>query len=162
MPHVMLLVHDVISPRDAPPRHPGDVRQTAGPTAEAGPSIYAVHPHRAHNRPHRGVYILMSPISCCRCMHPYRIAPEHICIHTCIHRRDSCISPGGVPGRIAVRQWTRTTTGVSTRGGAQRGSASTSPATSSVCTFTIKAYHTLPPVRMFDVYTHHRLSIYAP
>jgi len=23
-----------------------------------------------------------------------------------------------------------------------------------VCTFTLKAYHTLPPIRMFDVYTH--------
>ena len=158
----MLLAHDVISPRDAPPRHPGGVRQAAGLTAEAGPSIYAAHPHRAQNRPHSGVYIPMSHISCCICMHPYRIAHEHICGHTCIHRRDSCISPSGVPSRAAVRQWTRTTTGVSTRGGDQRGSASTSPATSSVCTFTVEAYHTLPPVRMFDVCTHHRLSIYAP
>ena len=158
----MLFVHDIISPRNAPQRHLGDVGQADGPHAEAGPPIHAVHPHRAHNRPHRGVYIPMSSISCCRCMHPYRIAHEHICIHTCIHRRDSCISPGGVPSRTAVRQWTRTTTGVSTRCGAQRGSANASPATSSVCTFTVEAYHTLPPVRMFDVCTHRRLSIYGP
>ena len=157
----MLLAHDVISPRDAPPRHPGDVRQTAGPTAEAGPSIYAVHPHRAHNRQHSGVYIPVSHRSCCICMHAYRIAHEHICGHACIHRRDSCISPCGAPSRPAARRWTRTTTRVSTRCGAQRGSVGKSPPSSSVCTFTLKAYHTLPPVRMFDVYTHHRLSIYA-